>query len=67
MSGIWILAITLVLVVALWFHLLFYALHAERVLRNLVEALETQGDEEDLVRLHDALQAARKVVGYAPK
>lgn len=66
MSAAWILAIALVLVAALWFRLLFYALHVEGVLRNLVEAVESQGlDEKDMERLHAAIQDARKLVGYA--
>lgn len=64
MSATWILAIALVLVAAFWFRLLFHALHLEGLLRNLVEAVEAQGlDENDMERLHAALQDARRVVG----
>lgn len=64
----WFLAIALVLVAALWFRLLFHALHVEGVLCNLVEAVDSQGlDEKDMERLHAAMQDARKVVGYATR
>lgn len=68
MIAAWILAIALVLVAALWFRLLFYAVHVEGVLRNLVEAVESQGlDEKDMERLHAAMMDARKVVSYASR
>lgn len=68
MSATWIIAIALVLVAGLCFRLLFYALHVEGVLRNLAEAVESQGlDEKDMERLHAAMMDARKVVGYAPR
>lgn len=64
----WFLAVTLVLVTALAFRLLFHALKVEGLLWNLVEAVESQGlDEKDMERLHSAMQDARKVVRYAPK
>lgn len=57
----WFLAITLVLVTALAFRLLFHALKVEGLLRNLFEAVESQGlDEKDMERLHAAMQDARR-------
>lgn len=60
----WVIAIAFVLVFAFAFRLLFHGLHVEGLLRNLVEAVESQGrDQNDMERLHAALQDARKVVG----
>lgn len=57
----WFLAITLVLVTALAFRLLFHALRVEGLLRNLMDAVEAQGfDAKDMERMHAAMQDARR-------
>lgn len=61
MSATWVLAIAFVLVLALAFRMLFHALRVEGLLRNLMDAVESQGlDEKDMERLHAAMEDARR-------
>lgn len=61
MSAAWFLAIALLLVIAFAFRLLFHVLQVEALLRNLMDAVETQGrDDKDMERLHAAMQDARR-------
>lgn len=61
MSVTWFFAIALLLAIAFAFRLLFHALKVEGLLRNLVEAVESQGrDDKDMERLHAAMEDARR-------
>lgn len=60
MSVTWAIGIAFVLVLALAFRLLFHALRVEGLLRNLMDAVEAQGRDKDMVRVHAAMEDARR-------
>ncbi len=61
MSVTWVLAIAFLLAIAFAFRLLFHALRVEGLLRNLMDAVEAQGlDDQDMERLYAAMLDARR-------